>query len=249
MRPVALITGASAGIGEAFAKALAPTHDLVLVARRADRLEAIARGLQGNHRVVPADLSDPHAPEAIARAVGDIDMLVNNAGTGVYDPFVESDVDTTIQTMALNMAAPTLLTRAFLPGMVERKRGAVINVASLAAYLPLPYGAVYGATKAYLLSFSEALAEELNGTGVKVLCVCPGAVETEMQQYSKVRPEVHALGQPVSAEQVAKQALFALSMGERVSIAGLHNQVAASLAPFAPRPFTNAIAGWLFGPR
>jgi hypothetical protein len=187
---------------------------------------------------------------AIARAVGDpIDVLVNNAGFGMYDPFAESEVEATVQTLAVNVSAPTLLARAVLPGMVARRHGAILNVASLAAFVPLPYGAVYAATKAYLLSFSEALAEEVAGSGVKVVCVCPGAVETEMQQYSKVRPEVHALGQPVPPEVVAQQALFALKSGERVCIPGLNNQVAASLAHLAPRPLTNAVAAWLFGPR
>lgn len=249
-RPIALVTGASSGIGEAFARELASTHDLVLVARRVERLEAIARSLPGNHRVVPADLSDPQTPQAIARAVGDpVDLLVNNAGIGVYDPFIESDPDTMAQTLAINCTAPTLLARAIVPGMVIRRRGAVINVASMAAYMPIPYGAVYGATKAYVLSFSEALAEELNGTGVKVLCVCPGAVETEMQLHSKVRPEVHAMGQPIAPAVVAQQAMFALNAGERVVVPGLNNQLAATLAHVAPRPLTNAIASWLFGPR
>jgi short-subunit dehydrogenase len=187
-RPVALITGASAGIGAEFAARLAGLqYDLVLVARRRDRLEAIAAAQRAAHgirvEVIEADLSLAGAPDAIvagvARAGMTVDLLVNNAGFGTHGRFETIPPERERDEIAVNVTALVALTRAFLPAMLERGRGGVINVASTAAFQPVPYMAVYGATKAFVRSFSEALHEEVRDRGVRVLALCPGVTATE----------------------------------------------------------------------
>jgi hypothetical protein len=172
----ALVTGASAGIGTAFAERLARDgYDLLLVARRRERLEELAKQLRESHRVevevLVADLVDAGdlltVEQRVAARPG-LDLLVNNAGFGTAGAFLESDPDREEQEILLNNVALVRLTRAALPRMAERGRGAVVNVSSMAGFLPAPYNATYGATKAFVTSFSEALAEELRGTGVRV---------------------------------------------------------------------------------
>ena len=183
----ALITGASSGIGEVFARELAARGaDVVLVARNEGKLAELAGELASKHsvkaEVLAADLGQPGAGRALAEQVAarglTVDVLINNAGFGFLSPLVKTDADMMSTMVALNVAALTDLTHAFLPGMVERDRGAVVNVASTAAFQPVPYMAVYGATKAYVLSFTEALWGETKGTGVRVTCLCPGATAT-----------------------------------------------------------------------
>ena len=183
----ALVTGASSGMGEVFARELARRGaDLVLAARSRGKLEALASELRASAHVTvqveAADLSEPGAGQALADRLAEqdlrIDVLVNNAGFGLFGPLHEADGQRIAQAVRLNVAAPTELTCSLLPGMRARDRGAIVNVASTAAFQPVPYMAVYGATKAYVLSFTEALWAETRGTGVHVTALCPGATDT-----------------------------------------------------------------------
>ena len=224
MAPTALITGASAGIGVEFAKQLAERgHELVLVARRRERLEELAESLPVTAHVVPADLAT-EASELKSKvdALGiQVDLLVNNAGFGARDHFLNVPPDNQANIVRVNCEAVVTLTHAFLRPMVERGSGGVIVVASTAGMQPLPYEAVYGASKAFALNFTEALNAELRGTGVKMLAVNPGPVPTEWQQvagYDETGAEMMS-GQ-ISAEQVAREALRAYDRGKRTMIPG-----------------------------
>src|SRR5512144_962182 len=185
MAETALVTGASSGIGEQFARQLAERgYDLVLVARRADRLQKLAGELPVTSHVLACDLGReagtlPGQVEELGVAV---DLLVNNAGFGLRGPFLDSDAERDAEMVRVNCEAIVVLTRAFLPAMVERGRGGVITVASTAGMQPLPYESVYAATKAFALNFSDALHAELRDSGVRVLAVNPGPVPTEWQQ-------------------------------------------------------------------
>ncbi len=182
-----LLTGASSGIGAALARQLAGEGArLILVARRADRLDDLARELKGQGAEVTnivADLTEPDACERViaeARgATGPIDILINNAGVGQYGRFVEQDLGVLERMMTLNMTALVRLTRFVLPDMVSRQSGQVVNVASVAGHLPTPFMTVYGASKAFVLSFSLGLWAEVRKKGVGVTCICPGPVKTE----------------------------------------------------------------------
>jgi short-subunit dehydrogenase len=177
----ALVTGASGGIGLEVARVLAGKgYDLALVARSGDRLEALAAEL-GGASVVVADLSSPSAPAEVAGAIPDVDVLVNNAGVGAYGLFADADLGATMAMVALNVGALTELTHRYLPGMLARGSGRILNVASTAAFFPGPLMSVYYATKSYVLSFSEGLAEEVRGTGVTVTALCPGPTATGFQ--------------------------------------------------------------------
>ncbi|MDQ1705489.1 MAG: uncharacterized protein QOF18_1855 [Frankiaceae bacterium] len=243
-RPVALVTGASAGIGRELAAILAREgHDLVLVARRVDELTALAAELKERYaadsRVIPADLARPDAAQEIVDDLGPsavVDVLVNNAGFGGHGAFHKRDRDAELRMIAVNVTALTDLTRLLLPGMVERGRGQVLNVASTAAFQPGPFMAVYYATKAYVLSLSQALAEELSGTGVTVTCLCPGVTETEFQKVAGVE-DVPLTKGPLSmtAQAVAEAAYKAMRRGKLIVVPGLHNKIGAQSVRFAPR--------------
>jgi short-subunit dehydrogenase len=200
-RETALVTGAGTGIGAAIADRLAArgTH-LVVVGRDRERLEGAARRLRAEHGVevlaVPLDLTARDAPARLAGRLAEagveVDILVNNAGAALVGPVAGADPGATRALVDLNAGAPVELTALFLPAMVARGRGAVVNIASTAAYAPTPYNAAYGASKAFLLSFTRALWEETRGTGVRVVVVSPGAVETPMNRRDlpgKRRPE------------------------------------------------------------
>ncbi len=185
----ALVTGASSGIGLELARLLAADgYALTLVARRGSTLELIAAEL-GDAQVVAADLGVPGAVEQVVAAAPAVDVLVNNAGVGDFGPFAATDPNKTATMLQLNIAALTELTRAYLPGMLERGHGQVLNVASTAAFQPGPLMAVYYATKAYVLSFSEAVAEEVRGSGVTVTALCPGPTESGFQGRRSARIE------------------------------------------------------------
>src|SRR6266498_2168999 len=192
--PRAFVTAASSGLGAACAERLAHGGSAtVIVARRRERLESLAEQLKSNHHidveVLVADLSkrtDLDTVEKRIREDSSLEMLVNNAGFGGYMPFIELDPDKAEELINLKVLAVTRLTRAALPGMIARGRGAIINVSSLAAFVPGPYDAIYGATKAFVNSFTEALHEELRGTGVRVQALCPGFVHTELQQRAGI---------------------------------------------------------------
>jgi short-subunit dehydrogenase len=208
-----VVTGASSGIGAEFARALARRgHEVVLVARRRERLEQLAAEL-GSAHVVECDLAaDPDLLVREVEALGlDVELLVNNAGFGSWGRFVELDPRKEREQIRLNCEAVVALTHAFVPGMVGRRRGGVINVASTAGLQPLPYEAVYAATKAFVRSFSAALRSELRGTGVKVLNVDPGPVATEWQEVAGYRDPSDTMGVPgkIGPAQVVEEALRA----------------------------------------
>ena len=188
----ALITGASAGMGREFARLFAADgYNLVVVARRADALEELVRDLTAAYhvsaRAIAADLSQPGAGRTIAAALAGtpVDVVVNNAGFGAHGPVAEIPLDRQLEMIQVNVTALTELTRLFLPGMLERNRGGVLNVASTAAFQPGPNMAVYYATKAYVLSFTDALAEEAAGTALHVTCLAPGPTATEFADVAR----------------------------------------------------------------
>lgn len=224
MPETALVTGASSGIGEQFARQLAARgHDLVLVARRADRLERLAAELPTESHVVACDLATDAASLAgrVKELGAEVDLLVNNAGFGTSGPFVENDPAREAEEVRLNCEAIVTLCHAFLPAMVERRRGGVINVASTAGMQPIPYESVYAATKAFAVSFTDALHTELRGSGVRVMSVNPGPVPTEWQQvagYAEDR-SAPAPGE-IPAEQVVSESLEAWDRGKRFVIPG-----------------------------
>ena len=242
-RPTALVTGASAGIGLELARILAREgHDLVLVARREPALKELADELKdrygANSTVVTADLSDPAAGEQIEQALGEttIDVLVNNAGFGGVGRFVERSYDDDMRMVAVNVTALTDLSKRFLPGMVTRGRGRILNVASTAAFQPGPFMAVYYATKAYVLSLSQALAEETSGTGVTVTCLCPGVTDTEFHGVAGTDAQPLTSGAlSMSAKAVAEAGYKAMMRGKLVEIPGVHNKIGAQSIRIAPR--------------
>jgi short-subunit dehydrogenase len=251
-RQTALVTGASGGIGEALARLLAENHhSLILVARRRDRLQALSEELTKLHRVavrgIAADLADPAEVDkllAVLRAQEtQIDVLVNNAGVGVYGPFVETDWAAEQRMLHLNTVALTQLTKHFVPLMVARRHGRILNVASTAAFQPGPLMAVYYATKAYVLSFSEALANELAGTGVTVTCLCPGPTATEFQAAAKMEGSKLFRGPfRMDAAAVARAGYRGMQRGKPVVIPGWKNRLLAFAVRLAPRRLVTKIA-------
>src|SRR4051794_8530235 len=223
MAETALVTGASSGIGEHFARQLADRgYDLVLVARRADRLEKLAAELPTTTHVLACDLASEAAGlSAKVKELGlEVDLLVNNAGFGLRGHFLQSDAERDAEMVRLNCEAVVVLTRAFLPGMVERGRGGVITVASTAGMQPLPYESVYSASKAFALTFSDALHAELRGTGVRVLAVNPGPVPTEWQQVAGYDEGTNTLPGKIGPDQVVRESLAAYDKGQRSIIPG-----------------------------
>jgi short-subunit dehydrogenase len=231
MKKPALVTGASSGIGLEFAKLLAAAgHDLVLVARRKPPLEALAATLAREHgtvcHIVATDLAQPGAATKLAQTIDDagieLEILINNAGFGIYGPFTATDLQTELDMIQVNITALTELSKLVIPGMVARGRGRVLNVASTAAFQPGPLMAVYYASKAYVLSLSEALAVELEGTGVTVIAFCPGPTESGFQAAAGIGKSKLSGEMPSSAE-VAAIGMRALERGTTVAIAGTRN--------------------------
>jgi short-subunit dehydrogenase len=254
---VALITGASSGIGEAFARRIAcDGRHLVLVARREDRLAALAHEIEGAHgirvHVIAQDLLRPGAVPALLSAVDRrglaVDWLVNNAGFGTVGRLETLPVEGELDEIRLNVEVLVELTSRCLPGMVARRRGAVVNVASVAAFMPGPYMATYAATKAFVLSFSEGLAAEMRGTGVDVLCVCPGFTRTEFQATAHVDTSVVPDFAWMTAEQVADQAVRAVGHGP-ILVNGVMNSLMTSVLRFVPRTLVTRIVGGMLRPK
>jgi uncharacterized protein len=222
MPETALVTGASSGIGEQFARQLSERgHELILVARRSERLERLAGELRGSAHVVPCDLATEADSLAgrVAELGLEVDLLVNNAGFGTYGHFVDLDPRREAEEVRVNCEAIVTLTHAFLPAMVKRERGGVIVVASTAGMQPIPYEAVYSASKAFALTFSEALHEELRGSGVRVLAVNPGPVPTEWQRIAG-HDNTGLVPGEIPAEQVVRESLEAYDAGRRSVIPG-----------------------------
>lgn len=238
----ALVTGASSGIGLELARCLASDgYDLVLVARSGDKLQSLADEL-GGARVLVADLADPAAPAKVAAEVPAVDVLVNNAGVGDFGPFVDADLDRALSMLQLNVVSLTHLTRAYLPGMVERGSGRVLNVASTAAFQPGPLMAVYYATKAYVLSFSEALAEELRDTGVTVTALCPGPTKSGFQAAAEMEESRLVRGRKLpSSRDVAEAGVRAMHRGRVVVIPGLPNKILAQSVRLGPRALVRRV--------
>jgi uncharacterized protein len=253
-RPLALVTGASSGIGAALARELArDQHDLVLVARRLEALRTLAAELKGfgaQSTVIPTDLGRPGAAAGLAddlkgRSLS-IDVLINAAGFGANGPFESSDATRNTEMLQVNVIAVTELTRLLLPEMVVRRRGRIMLVASTAAFQPGPQMAVYSASKAYILSFGEAIAFELIGHGVTVTTLCPGATATEFAKTADVEASVLFRGASVmSAAEVARIGYRGLKAGRRVVIAGFFNNIMARSSRLSPSGVTMAIANRL----
>lgn len=249
----ALVTGASAGIGEAFARELARRgRRVVVVARRRDRLDALVGELGGSDRAlaIPADLTEPSGPAALHQEVRsrglEVDLLINNAGVGHTGPFHDEPVDRVLGMVDLNVRAVTILSRLFVADMVRRGSGTLVNVVSTSAFQPVPFLAVYAATKAYVLSLTEALEVELRGTGVRVQALCPGLTQTEFQQVAgtdTVPFNRTGASRPVD---VARASLDRLGSG-RV-IVGWQNRLTLRVQSFLPRQLVRRVAGELFRP-
>jgi len=247
LKKVALVTGASAGLGVEFARQLSRRgYALVLAARRKDRLEELAREL-GNARAAAIDLSNKDATAKLLADVAAngevIDLLVNNAGFGLVGSFAELDAKRERQMIDLNVGTLTDLCRAVAPGMIARKSGAIINVASTAAFQPGPYMAVYFATKAYVLSFTEALHEELKDRGIKVSCLCPGPTRTEFGEVAGFGGNAAFDRFAMDAAAVVETGLKGLDKNSAVVIPGLVNKIGAISTRFAPRSTVRKIAG------
>lgn len=242
MTKTALITGASGGIGAAFAEVFAREKwNLVLVARSTDKLLRLANDLQARHsitvQVIPMDLTQPNAPDALFAELGGtpIDALVNNAGYATYGRFSETELATELAEIQLNITTLTHLTKLFLPGMIARHDGKILNVASTAAFFPGPLMAVYYASKGYVLSFSEALAEELKGSGVTVTALCPGTTESDFQQRAAMTESKLVQGRLMTSRTVAEQGYRAMMRGQAVFIPGWMNRLQAFSQRVMPR--------------
>ena len=250
-RPLALITGASVGLGRDFATIFAANgYDLIVTARNQQQLESVATDLRAKYgvavEVLPKDLSRPEATQEIFDHLQSsarlLDVLVNNAGFGTNGPFIDTDVVSQAAMLQVNVVALTQLTRLFLPAMVKRHSGRVMNVASVAAFLPGPLMAVYYASKAYVLSFSEAIASELAGTGVTVTAFCPGATQTEFFTRASMGASPLVRANMMDSMTVARIGYRAMQQGKRVAIAGFQNRLMAGAVHFTPRRLVTAIS-------
>jgi len=247
----ALITGASAGLGAEYAKLFArDKHDVILVARRRDRLEALARELQSAHgvraHVVPADLGVPEGASRVVEAVRglglEVDFLVNNAGFGASGPFVELDPARQLEMIQVNVVALVTLTRSFLPGMVARRSGRVLNIGSTAGFSLGPFMAVYYASKAFVNSFTEALSYELRTSGVSATLSCPGATDTEFANVAgNSRSLLFRLGAAPAAT-VVKEGYRAMMKGKPMVIHGLKNKLTVQSLRISPRSLARKVA-------
>jgi len=254
----ALVTGASSGIGRELAKQLAARGmSLILTARSRDAMAELSRDIQAHHNTrvetICADLSLNDAPRKIEeecqRFGMPIDLLVNNAGFGVYGPFGSQGASREAELVRLNVMAPVELAARFLPGMVERGHGIILNVASTAAFAPVPWIGSYAATKAHLLSWTHSLDIELQGTGVRAMVLCPGSTETNFHQVSGAAGRQRQNRFPkLSAEEVARQGLEGVDRGKRVIVTGWVNRIHTAIASIVPDAWAAALAFNVMGP-
>ncbi|HUY20695.1 MAG TPA: SDR family oxidoreductase [Candidatus Binataceae bacterium] len=253
----AMVTGASAGIGEEFAYALArERYDLVLVARREARLAAVAEKARslgsGKVLTIAADLSRRETPGEIHRQLEQqnlaIDYLVNNAGFGTRGRFSQLPLERELEEIDLNVGALAALTRLFAPAMIARRHGTIINVASTAGFQPLPYMATYAATKAYVISFSLAMAAELRGTGVTILALCPGPTHSEFHAVAGTGDARLPDFMFMDAKTVAVQGIAAARRGKSLHVNGALNLVLAESARLSPRRLVTRIVAKFYRP-
>jgi short-subunit dehydrogenase len=255
MNTTALVTGASSGIGFEFAKILASKGvDLVLVARSREKMEALAQELIQKHKikvhVFATDLSQAGAAEKVFKYCEDqsivVDYLINNAGFGTFGMFQDSNWEKIESMIQVNILALTQLTHLFLPEMLQRKSGKIMNVASTAAFQPGPTMAVYYATKAYVLHFSEAIANEIENSGVTITALCPGPTQSEFQAVADLQESKMVKGRKlVSSAEVAAFGIEAMMKGKTVVIQGFVNAVFANLVRFIPRKAVVKITRWI----
>lgn len=252
-RRIALVTGASAGIGAAFARRLARDgYDLVLVARREERLRALAEELERQHGtrslVVPQDLGLAGAPRRVFEATQAaglfVELLINNAGYGAYGLFLEQDLDRQLAMIDVNCRALVGLSHLYAGPMKDRKRGGILHLSSVVAFHPCPYMATYGATKGFILSFSEALWAELGHHGVSVTALCPGLTQTEFLEVSGLHQKQHGIE---TAEVVVDRGLAALAARRPSVISGWFNAARCQIPRFSPRWLTARIAELILG--
>lgn len=250
-RGCVLVTGASSGIGRELAKIFAAEgFHPVLLARNRDKLQELAQELKASHgskvTVLPADLSDPGAPRAVFERLHEhrihVDVLVNDAGLLFEGDFAAIALDDHLRLLHVNVVALTALTRLFLEPMLHRGRGRILNVASVGAFLPIPSLAAYAASKAYVLSLSEALSEELKGTGVTVTALCPGFTDTAMVHASARATRLPSL-MIMDAKSVAKEGYAACLAGKALHVAGRSNDLAARGIQYLPRSLVRAVGG------
>jgi short-subunit dehydrogenase len=249
-----LVTGASAGLGAGFAAAIAAQgHDLILVARRADRLETLAAELRQHHGVavtaIPADLTEAGAIAALMAEIEQqgltVTHLINNAGFGLRGRFDEMDGPSQARMIDCNCRAPMELAHAVLPGMIAAGRGGILNVASTAAFQPGPWMAVYYASKAFLLSFSEAIHHEVKDRGVTVAALCPGPTRTEFFDVADMRDSALSRFMSGEPDKVIEDGLKALASNKAVVVSGALNATVAASIRITPRPIARRIAGSL----
>jgi uncharacterized protein len=253
VKHTALITGASSGIGRELARVFAAeSHDLILTARRREALRSLARDLYDAYgcrvTVLPRDLARPGAAEELVRAIRRrkmrVDVLVNNAAVMFNDDFAEIASESHADVMHVNVVVPTLLMRRFVQPMLERGYGRILNVTSMAGFQPIPRLSVYAATKAYLLSLTEALSEELTGTGVTATALCPGFTDTETlhQGPDLVGIPSYFIG---TVDQVARDGYRACMSGTPVYVSGVANQIASQIIHYQPRWLRRTISAAL----
>ncbi|MEX5717826.1 SDR family NAD(P)-dependent oxidoreductase [Geodermatophilus maliterrae] len=250
--PLAVVTGASSGIGEAFSRQLSHQGFRVLaVARRIDRLESLEVQTEGRVIGLPQDLRQPDAAEVVARRaeeLGGAELLVSNAGRGIFGPFDELDAQDARDIIQLNVTFPVELIQRLLPTMLARRRGGLIVVTSAGAHYSTPNLAVYGGTKAFLLSFTEALATELRGTGVRALALCPGPTASEFGQVAGMGELLDGAPGLMTPDQVAAAGLRAWRRGRVVHVPGGLNRVMTATMARLPRPVTRRIVSAVFQP-
>ncbi len=255
----ALITGASSGIGEAFAHLLAAKKKpLILIAQNEAKLKSLSAELREKHgvdvRFIPTDLarskSLPELPIKLKRMGINVDILINNAGFGKYEAESKIRYEDSLNMVNLNCRSVLALTKLFLPEMLARKKGAIINIASAAGFFPVPYMATYAATKAFVINFSEALAEEVKGKGVRIVCACPGATATNFQKRAGINASEHKdLMQLSDPSTVAEQTIEALKKGKTLVVVGKTSFITKYAPLFAPRNLLARFGKRLMNPK